>query len=540
MKRNVWALMILTVVVLGLLLGVALLFVPNENFSDALRRGKIKEMTEYLNEKYGYEITDADCIYFREEDHSGHGDALGFGRTYDVPHIAVFDYQGKKITVTNRDGFLGDDNQLKELSELLSTHFSQSTGLETAFVEVRNSNNGDIKDEMLNQLLHHSFNEKLSQANIEQFVQLMLNRKDLELIFYYYPQENIHAQIEQITTALYPLSEHSNLEQLRFYILADENLQVYYTQPWVMTQTEEENLAESDESYIWGHYHVPNDVEYFYLTGSSSYYQDVKFNRFLAGGFCKLDRGYSGGFGDREVQTVNNFGVVDLSGDQLEEYLQEMTSYGEYNGCTILFRAGEGGDLSKQIIKDGNLREWVFHWGSGPLELYVFKYGSLTELQTAYDKGYLSSVDMDRILQAHKNHFYPKHTWNYEIEPDELSTELRTKILEYFYDEFGMTFSGKYDDPDTIGLLQYYGTFSDYVIFMQAGAGCAISEVEIGGRMFRWGMYPLVFYAYRNGETFTLQEVYEAGNITEEDLDTILQRHKEYFATVHHWNYDTP
>ena len=103
-----------------------------------------------------------------------------------------------------------------------------------------------------------------------------------------------------------------------------------------------------------------------------------------------------------------------------------------------------------------------------------------------------------------------------------------------------MTFSGKYDDPDTIGLLQYYGTFSDYVIFMQAGAGCAISEVEIGGRMFRWGMYPLVFYAYRNGETFTLQEVYEAGNITEEDLDTILQRHKEYFATVHHWNYDTP
>ena len=174
------------------------------------------------------------------------------------------------------------------------------------------------------------------------------------------------------------------------------------------------------------------------------------------------------------------------------------------------------------------------------MELYVFKYGSLTELQTAYDKGYLSLVDMDRILQAHKNHFYPKHTWNYEIEPDELSTELRTKILEYFYDEFGMTFSGKYDDPDTIGLLQYYGTFSDYVIFMQAGAGCAISEVEIGGRMFRWGMYPLVFYAYRNGETFTLQEVYEAGNITEEDLDTILQRHKEYFATVHHWNYDTP
>ena len=321
MKRNVWVLMILTVFVLGLLLGVALLFVPNENFSDDLRRRKIKDMTEYLNEKYGYEIVTDDCIYFREEDHSWHGDALGFGRTYDVPYIAVFDYQGKKIIVTDRDGFMGDDNQLEEVNQLLSAYFSQSTGLETAFVEVRISHNGNIKDETLNRLLHHSFNEKLTQENIEQFVHLLLEQSDLELIFYYYPMEDILAQIEQITTALYPLSEHSNLEQLRFYILADDNLQVYYAQPWVMTQTEEENLQQSDESYIWGHYHVPNDVEYFYPTGSSAYYQDVEFNDFLAAGFCKLDRGYSGGFGNREVEEINGFGVVDLSGDQLEAFL---------------------------------------------------------------------------------------------------------------------------------------------------------------------------------------------------------------------------
>ena len=73
---------------------------------------------------------------------------------------------------------------------------------------------------------------------------------------------------------------------------------------------------------------MTNDVEHFYPAGESGYYQNVTTNRFLAGGFCILDRGYSGGFGDRPVEKINGFGVVDLADAALlEQYSQEMVSY---------------------------------------------------------------------------------------------------------------------------------------------------------------------------------------------------------------------
>ena len=537
MKRIFWIVLALILTIGVLAFAAWQAYTPGD---DLFRPSKINEMAEYLNKKYGYDVSVADCTYFRKEDYSYH-DAFPSGITYDVPNIAIFDYQGKRITVTDRNGFMGDDVQLGDIEDLfLPDYFTERTGIETAYVEVRRSYNGNIKDETLNELLHHTFNIKITPENVEEFVQLLWEVDSLELIFYYKPTEDIDTQVQKITHELGFLQNHSNLENLRFYITADKYLRISNHSGRVGSQTEDENNRESDEGYVWAHAHVGNEVEHYYPASESSYYYDAQLNSFVVGGYCMLDRGYSGGFGNRDVTKINNFGVVDLSDAKLEEYLQEMVNYGQYRGYTVLFRAGEAEGLANKItIADGD-KAWNFRWGSGPIELYTFKHGRLLELKTAYECGYLSPADMDSILQVHKENFSSKHNCNYEIEPEELSTELRAEILECFHDWFGTAYTGEFDDADTIGAFQYYGTFSDYVILMHAGSCYAISEVEIGGRMFRWGSYPLELFAYQNGKALTLQEVYEAGGITEADLDAILQRHKEYFATIHRWDHDTP
>lgn len=164
MKRIFW-------IVLALILTIGVLtFAAWRAFSpgdDLFRPSKINEMAEYLNEKYGYDVSVADCTYFRKEDYSYH-DAFPSGITYDVPNIAIFDYQGKRITVTDRNGFMGDDVQLGDIEDLfLPDYFTERTGIETAYVEVRRSYNGNIKDETLNELLHHTFNKKITPENVE-------------------------------------------------------------------------------------------------------------------------------------------------------------------------------------------------------------------------------------------------------------------------------------------------------------------------------------------------------------------------------------
>ena len=536
MKRIFGIVLVLILTIGALIFAAWQAYTPGD---DLFRPSKIHEMAEYLNDKYGYDVSVADCTYFRKEDYSYHN-AFPSGITYDVPNIAIFNYQGKRITVTDRNGFMGDDVQLGEIQYLfLPDYFTKRTGIDTAYVEVRRSYNGNIKDETLNELLHHTFNKKITPENVEEFIQLLWEVDSLELIFYYRPTEDIDTQVQKITHELGFLQDHSNLENLRFYITADKYLRISNHSGRVGSQTADENNRESDEGYVWAHSHVGNEVEHHYPASESSYYYDAQLNSFVVGGYCMLDRGYSGGFGNRDVTKINNFGVVDLTDAKLEEYLQEMVNYGQYRGYTVLFRAGEAEGLANKItIADGTKYNWTFCWGSGPIELYTFKHGRLLELKTAYECGYLSPADMDSILQVHKEYFSSKHKWNYDIEPGELSEELRAEIIACFPEWFGSGYNEKYDDADTIGYFQYYGTFSDYVILLCAGPCYAISEEEIGGRVFRWGTYPLDVFAYRDGQYRTLREAYEAGDISDADLDAILQRHKEYFATIHNWDHD--
>lgn len=413
-KKNRIILAAILMLVLAIIV-IAQFTTPEYQKENVFCAGKISEMANYLNAKYACHVTVDDCVYFRKEDYSYH-DAFLHGTTYDIPNIAIFDYNGKCITVTDRNGFFGDDAQLEELNRLLCGYFEELTGLETAFVEVRLASNGNIKDATLNQILHHQFNEKLTPENIGEFVAYIWDTDWLELIFYYQVGEDLEQQVQQITQQLYQFSKHSNVRSMRFYITDMEQLSIYYQVPRVHTQSSDENGRESDEKYIWGHYHVVNDVEHHYPISEAAVYQVKEFNSFLIGGYCKLDRGYGAAFGNREIQTVNHFGVVDLSDAALAGYLEEMVSYGQYRGYTVLFREGTTEALSQLTIADGDKYRWTFHWTPGPVELYAFKHGRLLELETAYECGYLSPDDMDQILQAHKDHYAQHYNSDYPKE----------------------------------------------------------------------------------------------------------------------------
>lgn len=412
MNKKKWIILAAILILVVVIIVIALFTTPEYKKENTFRIGKIDKMAAYLNEKYGYSVTAADCIYFRKEDYSYH-DAFLYGTTYDVPNIAIFDYNGKYITVTDRSGFLGDDAQLEELNGLICGYFEETLDIKAEFVELW-SISGGIS---YNHVLFHSYNQKLTQENIAQFMECIWSSEaDYKLIFYFKAEENLDQQLDHITTKLYSLCQYENLRSLRFYVSDMEDLIVHYKNPAVHLQTAEENARESDEGYIWGNYHVINDVEHHYPISEAAVYQVTEFNTFLCGGYCKLDRGYGAAFGDREIQTVNHFGVVDLSDAALAGYLEEMVSYGEYRGYTVLFREGPAEALSHLTIADGDKYRWTFHWTTGPVEIYAFKHGRLLELKTAYECGYLSPDDMDQILQAHKDYYAQRYNSDYPEE----------------------------------------------------------------------------------------------------------------------------
>ena len=114
--------------------------------------------------------------------------------------------------------------------------------------------------------------------------------------------------------------------------------------------------------------------------------------------------------------------------------------------------------------------------------------------------------------------------------PNAMNDALRQEIRDYYH------YSGE-DTESTIAGKRYYGTYNGYVVLMDAGVIATVEEVVIGGRIFRWGSSKLRIQAYKDGQVLPLQDVYAAGEITDDDLDQILGAHKAYFATCHNWEY---
>ncbi len=240
MKRKVWLILIISLI----LVTIAAIYLgsPNSAFKKASQTKQINKMAQYLNDKYGYDVSADDCIYFREQDY-GHHIKLIYKVKYDIPYIAIFENNGERITVTDRQGFLGDDGQLDEVSGLITEYFERLTDLPIEYVELKSKFRNDT---LINEILHHEYNEKLTEKNIGQFVEHMANRYDtVNALLYFKAEENLQSQLEKITSKLKSIDELGLDGSIRFYITDMDELHVQYNAPMVHLLSESSAKSQS-------------------------------------------------------------------------------------------------------------------------------------------------------------------------------------------------------------------------------------------------------------------------------------------------------
>lgn len=82
------------------------------------------------------------------------------------------------------------------------------------------------------------------------------------------------------------------------------------------------------------------------------------------------------------------------------------------------------------------------------------------------------------------------------------------------------------DNPNPFS-YRYYGTFGDCVVWFIQGELQSEVRFELAGSEF-WNSVTCDFYICREGELITLQEAYENGYISAEDVAIVAARHAEY------------
>lgn len=221
--------------------------------------------------------------------------------------------------------------------------------------------------------------------------------------------------------------------------------------------------------------------------------------------------------------------------EDYEAYLKAMQSdhaqyIGTFYDCIIfiVYEPPESAiDLPKNVIGD-----YCFDTPQTGAIIYAYKDGEIYKLEQAYKDGIFSE---ELIAKIHKqwpyNNSLPENSMTQDTTAETLPDSLRAEILAYFGDD------GKHDNEHRVAGYYYYGTYNGYVVLMSFGPLAVSVEIDIGGRIFKWGSN-MNLIAYKDAAAYDLKEVYDNGGITVSHLDQILVNHKAHFSQVHNWAYN--
>lgn len=267
------------------------------NTYNNVRRKEINKMADFLNNKYNMDIKESDCVYYREQDYTRHSDIFGNGSTYNIPYIAVFKRDNEKITVVDRKDFISDNKQLKDLNDILLTYYQQKTGIQFDYIEFSKSYGGSFRgnDNIINTVLQTKFNVFITDENVEQFINCILQEPDLSITFYIKEnsENNAEALKDNITEKLDYLRDYSNIEILNVYGY-DKELVIKHKE--IDFPDEHKGYGNSSEDYYDG-----------YKFGC--YYIDSDSNHFTFLLSMDLNRGYTSGTG----KSINGWKYRDLN-----------------------------------------------------------------------------------------------------------------------------------------------------------------------------------------------------------------------------------
>ena len=198
-------------------------------------------------------------------------------------------------------------------------------------------------------------------------------------------------------------------------------------------------------------------------------------------------------------------------------------------------------------IVDNDTGEWLefelggstFAYTAGSI-FYATKNGDTYTLQETYEKGDLDAEDIAIIANLHAESepwaFFP--TLSDDMKKKIQKAYEETPLYKSYYDYYCRTHG---EEPPrekwnwdfvSHGQLwmtshRYYGTFENCIVWLRTSNLTAITEFEVAGVSF-FDPNQVNFYVYYDGNQYTLQEGYEQGLLSVEDLELITERHTKY------------
>lgn len=230
---------------------------------EEVKKKKLVEMVNYLNNKYDTDFTVSDNIYYREENYEDDGGWF-YSEYYNIPYIGIFDNGKEKITVADRKGILSDNAQIDEINYLVADYYSDITGVDIEYVHIKDRCS-DLEDNHINMLLQNGFNEIITKDNVDLFMKDVFKGECVELLFYVKDSEDREEQLNLLTSNLSFL-ERENIDNIAIYfyksdedlIIEEKKLDLYGDHKY------DEIDTEYDDSYDdckFGYYYVPNSHE---------------------------------------------------------------------------------------------------------------------------------------------------------------------------------------------------------------------------------------------------------------------------------------
>ena len=199
--------------------------------------------------------------------------------------------------------------------------------------------------------------------------------------------------------------------------------------------------------------------------------------------------------------------------------------YGTYSGCEIVHMGDSFGhtDALRRVVVAG----YIITLESSQM-LYVHKDTHFYTLNEAYDAGYITTEDVEAFGPEVDPYHFRK------LEKESPSTHTPFPDAEGIDPAVALTLREDYlqqlrsEDPkmeltlDDIYVQDYYGTYSGCeIVYMGAPLVYTMAErrVVVAGYIITLASGQKL-YVHKNAHFYTLNEAYEAGYITSEDVET--------------------
>lgn len=272
-----------------------------------------------------------------------------------------------------------------------------------------------------------------------------------------------------------------------------------------------------DQAVVWYWTEYPLMISAFQLAGSHFTYGSMdEFHVFARDKHYSLLEAYQ-----CDVLSAEEVAIVAQRHRALRE---DYRNYGTYGKCQVWFADNKEGKPTELSLAGATFRH------KEGAAFYVQKGGKQYTLQQAHTEGHLTNEDISQIATRHNEREIPALELSIS---DELKKAIETAYYQRQAEIHGAnaetkTYDWDWADSSTeyLGSRRYYGTFDGCTVWCALGNADVVTDLVLAGSTF---FYPqsAMFYVYRNGKHDTLQNAYNQGFLSAEDIAIASRRHKE-------------